>query len=359
MSYHPLHDPDDIPLQLVSQPQSHNDNPTGMNSSLEDYSPSSRVMSNRWRWRLVRSYGPDWVITIALAATFFLLDYVPGFKRDFSLEDTSLRHTYAVHERVPPLALYMICGVAPFVLQARDQLAHYSLLSYTLAVLLGLSITGAITQFSKITVGRPRPDVIARCIPIAGAADPPLGLSTAAICTQTDSAIMRDGWRSFPSGHASLSFAGLGFLSFYLAGKLHLFDQRGHTPKAWLAVAPLSGAALVAISRTMDYRHHWHDVLAGSLLGLVVSYFSYRQFYPSLASELSHYPYPHVFKRGGDILPTHRCPPLSSAPLTQIEQQGYQQDYRDHNRDSLANDDLIQDTLSTEAPRQAKDGVTA
>ena len=72
-----------------------------------------------------------------------------------------------------------------------------------------------------------------------------------------------------------VSFAGLGFLSFYIAGKLHLFDKRGHAvrmissiyslttlmicdcgpqPKAWISLAPLSGAALVAISRTMDYR---------------------------------------------------------------------------------------------------------
>lgn len=40
----------------------------------------------------------------------------------------------------------------------------------------------------------------------------------------------------------------------YLAGKLHLFDKRGHTGKAWIAFTPLVGALLVAISRTMDNR---------------------------------------------------------------------------------------------------------
>ena len=36
---------------------------------------------------------------------------------------------------------------------------------------------------------------------------------------------------------------------------------------------------------------HWHDILVGSLLGLVMSYFAYRQYYPSLASVFSHHPY--------------------------------------------------------------------
>ncbi|KAH9856937.1 acid phosphatase/Vanadium-dependent haloperoxidase [Lenzites betulinus] len=263
-------------------------------------------MSNGKRvWVLVRSYAPDWIVCIVLAAAFFGLDFVKGFKREFSLTDTS----FAVHERVPPIALYMICGVAPLVLQPIINVltirSWWDLHSSWLGLLLSLSLTGSITQFVKITVGRPRPDLIARCIPTPGAVDPPLGLSTVAICTQTDNHILQDGWKSFFSGHSSLSFAGLGFLAFYLAGKLHLFDRKGHTVKAWLALAPLSGAALVAISRTMDYRHHWQDVLTGSIVGVVIAYFSYRQYYPPLQSEASHKPYSPRIKRGGHMLPTH------------------------------------------------------
>jgi len=264
------------------------------------------------RRKLLWSYAPDWILTIFLAALFFSLDTVPGFRRSFSLSDTSLHHTYATKERVPVLALYIICFVAPLVLQLIINLftirSWWDFHNGTLGLILGLALTGSITQFSKITVGRPRPDIIARCIPIPGSVDPTYGLSTTAICTQTDVAIMRDGFRSFPSGHSSLSFAGLGFLSFYLAGKLHLFDRRGHTGKAWLSLTPLAGAALVAISRTMDYRHHWHDVLIGSLLGLTLAYFSYRQYYPHLSSELSHLPHSPRIKRedeGGGLLPTH------------------------------------------------------
>jgi hypothetical protein len=95
----------------------------------------------------------------------------------------------------------------------------------------------------KVTVGRPRPDLIARCLPKPGSENGPVfGLVSAEICTQTDAFILKDGFRSFPSAHSSctptprsirsqysdfrfalVSFAGLGFLSFYLAGKIHLF----------------------------------------------------------------------------------------------------------------------------------------
>ena len=63
------------------------------------------------------------------------------------------------------------------------------------------------------------------------------------------------------------SFAGLGFLSWYLAGKVKVFDRRGHVAELCVVVLPLLLAAMVAVSRVDDYWHHWQDVFAGGILG--------------------------------------------------------------------------------------------
>ncbi|CAE6448649.1 unnamed protein product [Rhizoctonia solani] len=156
-------------------------------------------------------------------------------------------------------------------------------------------MTSVTTHLVKVTVGRPRPDLLHRCQPISGATNHApnefFGLATSAVCTQTNKLIMRDGWRSFWSGHASGSFAGLSFLSYYMAGKLHMFDEQGYTAKVWAALAPLLIALLVAISRTVDNRHHWEDVTVGAIVGMNLAYFAYRQYYPSLADKLSHEAY--------------------------------------------------------------------
>ena len=90
-------------------------------------------------------------------------------------------------------------------------------------VVLSLSLAGSLTQLIKITVGRPRPgktrslfnriaslshdilclDLISRCNPDSGVVDPTFGLSTVAICHQSDRHIINDGFKSFPSGHSS------------------------------------------------------------------------------------------------------------------------------------------------------------
>ncbi|CAJ0839558.1 17737_t:CDS:2 [Entrophospora sp. SA101] len=87
------------------------------------------------------------------------------------------------------------------------------------------------------------------------------------------------------------AFAGMGYFSLYLAGKLHVFDRKGYTYKSFVVVTPLVIAILICISRTQDYRHHWQDVFAGSTLGFILAIFSYYQYYPSIHSPVCDKPY--------------------------------------------------------------------
>ena len=139
-----------------------------------------------------------------------------------------------------------------------------------------------ITGILKLATGKPRPDFIARCVPPLNATDPAFGLSTVDICTQTNAAILRDGFKSFPSGHSSSSWGGLFFLSLFLAGKLHVWDGRGEVWRLFIAMVPSLAASLVAISRIEDARHHGFDVLFGSALGVVCAIVAYNMYFPSL-----------------------------------------------------------------------------
>ena len=73
-----------------------------------------------------------------------------------------------------------------------------------LGLLLSSGAAFVITNALKNATGKPRPDFIARCLPKANSADRDVfGLSDDSICTQEDHYIMKDGFRSFPSGHSS------------------------------------------------------------------------------------------------------------------------------------------------------------
>jgi len=62
-------------------------------------------------------------------------------------------------------------------------------------------------------------------------------------------------------------FAGLGYTSFYLAGKMSLFDRRAYASRVFWVLLPLFVATLIAISRVNDYQHSWYDIIAAALLG--------------------------------------------------------------------------------------------
>ena len=70
-----------------------------------------------------------------------------------------------------------------------------------------------------------------------------------------------------------------------------MFRPQADFARVLLALLPLVGAVLIAISRCEDYRHDVYDVTVGSLLGLAVAHFTYRRYYPSLKSLRCDTPY--------------------------------------------------------------------
>ena len=160
-----------------------------------------------------------------------------GFRQPFSLQNYTLHYPYAVHERVTANQCYVIVVIAPAIIIAFWTLVIDGLFSHAQPAadepsgwrfgryrlkhrlwelncgILGLALSEGmafvITGTFKNAIGKPRPDLIDRCQPKPGFADPlPFGLSNSTICSQQDMAILKDGFRSFPSGHSSSTFTG-------------------------------------------------------------------------------------------------------------------------------------------------------
>jgi diacylglycerol diphosphate phosphatase/phosphatidate phosphatase len=248
--------------------------------------------------QLIASYAPDWLLTLLTAGFLQLINRVYGFRREFSLTDTSIQHTYAVHERVSVGLLAVIAFIVPLILMAIVSLGISRSVWDFHAGLLGLVVAHAFaltaTTIIKVSVGRPRPDFLDRCQPAPDAQNAsPYGLATQSVCrTDVNSHLISDGFRSFPSGHASTAFAGLTFLTLWLAGKFHIWQRsRGNAFSAWILFFPMIAATLIAVSRTMDYRHHATDVIAGGVLGFVIALSAYHNYYPPLWHYQSHKPW--------------------------------------------------------------------
>ncbi|KAL7897325.1 Pap2-like protein [Trichoderma sp. SZMC 28014] len=260
-----------------------------------DASSSMGPLARFWK----KTHAPDYVGFIVLLAGWMLIvNLVNPFHRMFFTNDLRISYPHAEHERVTvPLnflyALFIPLGVLiayNIITRASTHKHEATYLSFAISIVLSSFITDVV----KNAVGRPRPDLLARCQPSADTK--PNVLVTIDVCTAPDGHTLQDGWRSFPSGHSSFSFAGLGFLSLFLAGQLHVFNYYTggrDLSRALVCLVPLLGAALIAISRTEDYRHDVYDVCVGSALGMTVAYWSYRRHWPHLTSPVCEEPHPH------------------------------------------------------------------
>ncbi|GAD97594.1 cytomegalovirus gH-receptor family protein, putative [Paecilomyces variotii No. 5] len=166
-----------------------------------------------------RSYASDYISLGFLAAGWVLIQItVKPFHQMFTLDNVSIQHPFAVVERVPVLWSIIYAGIIPlliiFAWASTFRPDAHKFHITVLGLLVTLTLSSFITDVIKNAVGRPRPDLISRCKPEKGTAEHLL--VTFKVCTQTNLHILDEGWRSFPSGHSSFSFGGLGYLSLYV-----------------------------------------------------------------------------------------------------------------------------------------------
>ncbi|CAL9031630.1 unnamed protein product, partial [Prunus brigantina] len=233
--------------------------------------------------KVAKVHKYDWLILLLLAAVDITLNVIEPFHR-FVGEEMMTDLKYPFHkDTIPFWAVPIYAVILPLVIFLLYYFCrkdvydlHHAILgifSLSYSVLITLVITDSI----KDAVGRPRPNFFWRCFPDGiGEFDP---VSGNAMCNG-DKKVIKEGHKSFPSGHTSISFAGLGFLAWYLSGKIKVFDRRGHSAKLCIAFLPLLCAALVGISRVDDYWHHWQDVFAGGLIGITIASICYLQSFP-------------------------------------------------------------------------------
>ncbi|KAL3631366.1 Lipid phosphate phosphatase 2 [Castilleja foliolosa] len=230
--------------------------------------------------QVARLHMHDWLILMLLV----VIDVVLSVREPFHCfvgEDMMTDLKYPSKDNTVPFwAVPIIAIILPFTVIIvfyfirRDV---YDLHQAVLGLLFSVLITGVFTDAIKVAVGRPQPNFFWRCFPDGKGVFH--NVTGDVQCTGLRS-VISVGRKSFPSGHTSWSFAGLGFLAWYLSGKIRVFDRNGHTAKLCIMFVPLLLAALVGVSRVDDYWHHWQDVFAGGLLGLTIASFCYLQLFP-------------------------------------------------------------------------------
>ncbi|KAF4428884.1 diacylglycerol pyrophosphate phosphatase DPP1 [Fusarium acutatum] len=197
-------------------------------------------------------------------------------------------------EIIPIWAAAMLAALVPIFVFLVMQIRIRSFWDVNNAVigLLYSLITAAVFQvFVKWLIGGFRPHFLEVCKPDMARARTMGGYNnkgylqlyyTPDICTGDKSEI-NDALESMPSGHTTAAFAGFVYLYLYLNAKLKVFSN--YHPSMWKLIvtyAPLLGAVLIGGALTIDKYHHFHDVLAGAIIGTVFAFSAYRMTYAAV-----------------------------------------------------------------------------
>ncbi|VEU24016.1 DEKNAAC105222 [Brettanomyces naardenensis] len=253
---------------------------------------NSDYLRTLYKWKIIDAF---YVALVFVASA--LVHLSAPYQRQFTINDLTISHPFAEHERVPPQMLLELVAVVPLVIflvvdliLTPSKRKVYLLYISFLGLAISVTTCDLIVGILKNWVGRCRPDFLARCIPKADALPDTLYFAKD-VCTTTDMGRLLDGFRTTPSGHSSMAFSSFGYVTFWLLGQF--LGCSCNYVGAWrflVSGLPSLFAAYVALSRTQDYRHHFVDVVLGSAIGWLFAWWAYRRYFPSVFHKYSYVP---------------------------------------------------------------------
>jgi len=223
----------------------------------------------------------DWIVVLVLAVLFVTLEVsVPPYVRYITPNQVDSLKYPEKSNSVPVWAVPLIGTVLPllvftaYLLFWKCEMREYH--DLILGIFMNIMLTACLTSALKESIGRPRPDFYKRCFPDGIQILDAQGYWK---CHPTNESAVREGRKSFPSGHSSWSMSSLAYLSFFLMGKMQVFSGIAHLWKLIISWLPIFLAVAVGVTRINDYWHHWTDVVTGLTLGFIIALIVYVQFY--------------------------------------------------------------------------------
>ncbi|XP_030079672.1 putative phosphatidate phosphatase [Drosophila hydei] len=249
------------------------------------------LFPNRGQFRLLLDVAL--LSLMILLSTYFKELWLPTTQRGFFCDDESLMYPYR-ENTVSSSMLHWISIYLPMMallaletsrswLGCRQYWRVYNTLRW---FIMGCAAESLLKDMGKNVIGRLRPHFFEVCRPqlpdggyCSDAAHRQGGVYHTVYGCNADLSgateeMLLDIHVSFPSGHSSKAFYGLVFMA------LHL--QRIRWPLPGSLLRPVCQlfciclASFVGLSRVMDYKHHWSDVAAGSLLGAAIAFAAVR-----------------------------------------------------------------------------------
>jgi len=90
-----------------------------------------------------------------------------------------------------------------------------------------------------------------------------------------DKSRLNDAQYSFPSGHSSTIFCGLGYASIFVIFLLNHYTKNHNMLKTIIGFVLFISAATIAATRPRDHWHNYDDVLAGCAIGMACATFAF------------------------------------------------------------------------------------